>query len=99
MDVVRFDGAKALGIKEVTKEVHTISIYPNPATDGITFNVKETFSSGAIASIYSIDGRLISEHPLTQNNTFINVNELSKGIYFIKVAFKEKSQMIKFVKE
>jgi plastocyanin len=67
-------------VTEINSEV-----YPNPATDAISFSVN-TSLEGSIAHIYSLSGQLIKSENLAINTTQrIAVNDLEAGIYLVRI--------------
>ena len=64
---------------------NNISIYPNPATDVLNIKVKNGVSESDIQSIsiYGIKGELISKTLHYKQN--IDIKNLSKGMYFVKI--------------
>ena len=64
---------------------NNISIYPNPATDVLNIKVKNGVSESNIQSIsiYGIKGELISKTLHYKQN--IDIKNLSKGMYFVKI--------------
>jgi hypothetical protein len=59
------------------------SIYPNPAKDIITVDLDSKNTS--LVSIFSVDGKLISEKNITQKDN-IDIHNLTKGVYLLKVS-------------
>jgi len=61
----------------VTEQTFQFSVYPNPATD--ILNIKtDNFIS---AELYNLNGQILLE----SNQKTLSINELSKGIYILKV--------------
>lgn len=75
-DLEHFPGE---GIAE--NECDNVSIYPNPATDFIHV----VTCNGALVQIFNSVGQMV----LTTEETDINVSELSKGVYFVRVNINE----------
>ncbi len=66
------------------KENANISIYPNPSSDVLHFegfNVNETNQ----VSIFDLQGKLVERYELNGNGS-INIQNLNKGMYLVKVA-------------
>jgi hypothetical protein len=63
-----------------------LSAYPNPASDQI---VLETIAPSGLKSVsyymYDNQGRLVREGEVSSSETIINVTELTKSNYFLKV--------------
>ena len=81
-----------LGLRE--HQLEEIKIFPNPTTDIITI----TSANDRIAKIeiFSITGQIIkSEH---NPNSKIDVSDIAKGIYFLKIYSDEKVITKQFIK-
>ncbi len=84
-------------VNEIKDTENSILIFPNPATDFITINV----SVNLIGSPYKIIdqlGRTVMNGKLTFESSTININQLSKGMYFLKVG-NENQQSLKLIKK
>jgi len=81
-------------IKENQK--NTISIYPNPAINVVNINGLEPNS---LISIYDISGKLVFSGESSKANKTIDINNLSKGLYTIKIINSSYQNITKFVKE
>ena len=65
--------------KEISLE---FSLYPNPSTDLIQVTSVEPVTK---VSIYDLGGRLVLEETPNKANFELKTNNLSKGIYIIKL--------------
>jgi len=81
------------GIIDIAKEEKEIIVYPNPAN-----NILSIVSDKDIVSyeIFSITGQKIKRGKYSEQ---ININELTYGLYFIRVNMKNISKTLKFIKE
>lgn len=77
-------------------DVENISVYPNPATEELNINLKDNQTISSI-EIRDLNGRLIQFQKSTQNK--INIENLSSGIYFIKIKTEVQESILKFIKE
>jgi hypothetical protein len=59
-----------------------IQVFPNPASDFITFKV---LSDEQSLSIYSVSGQLISVEKIKNNSITIDVTNMSNGYYFYQI--------------
>lgn len=90
------------GINEVEKSIDILNIYPNPVTDvlNFTYNV-EKGTSGKI-NIFDINGKLLISKQLSinagANSVFLDVSNLAKGIYVLKLDNNGKTFYQKFIK-
>ena len=81
-------------VEENSKTIQLI--YPNPATDKIYIsNLKE---DNTLIKIYDINGRLVLENKIS-NNQYLNISNISKGIYQIKFEGSDWNEMRKLIKE
>ncbi len=71
-------------------------ISPNPSNNFITISNLDIDSK---FNIYNVEGTTILEGELKSTNNTININSLSRGIYFIELKNEEGSYKLKFVKE
>ncbi|MES2773021.1 MAG: autotransporter-associated beta strand repeat-containing protein [Bacteroidota bacterium] len=69
-----------------TNLLHTISIYPNPASSSISVTHKMV-SKAATMRIYTLDGKLVQNVPLANGTTQTNVdiNSLASGYYLVAI--------------
>ncbi len=75
-------------------ETNTISVYPNPAINSISFSgLKEVGN----AQIYSVLGDKILEHTI-EGNSSLDVSGLPSGVYLIKIISDTKIFETKFIK-
>ena len=82
-----------LGTSEINNDKSEVSIYPNPVKDILFIKSKEKIVK---VEIFDSAGRILNS--LSLNGDSINVSELSKGNYIIKLTTKDKSVIHKFIK-
>ncbi|MFC6859362.1 ELWxxDGT repeat protein [Zunongwangia atlantica] len=88
--------------ERINSYLHTI-VYPNPTYGPINVSLeKTTFSNMNIIpiEIYSLNGNLISEKNIKPENNILrlNINDLSAGIYFLKLG-NNTNETIKIIKK
>ncbi|WP_244926046.1 S8/S53 family peptidase [Epilithonimonas arachidiradicis] len=81
---------QTLGLKDITKT--NIKFYPNPAKDFINITSDKTLKS---VEIYDILGRLIK----TDVSNKVNITQLSKGNYLLKIKTDSGEIVEKLIKE
>ena len=81
-----------LGVNEVVK--NSLKIYPNPAVSEITISGEELVNENI--EIYNLLGQKVLEQKLMANENKINISQLSKGIYTVKLI--DSNVTVKFVK-
>jgi len=68
-------------------ENNFVSIFPNPASQLIQINLGKNVSENATISIYNLAGKQLITKTLMpkQSDVQLNVNDLSNGIYLVKI--------------
>lgn len=91
---LRLKGETALSTINFSK--NNITLYPNPVKDILNISLLENTNIESY-EIYDLLGKKILSKSTIQN--FINLNELSNGVYIVKVATSEGVLSTKFIKE
>jgi hypothetical protein len=89
-------GATVLGISEAKRL--DFEMYPNPASEKVTIQLPSS-SDAATVEFYDYIGRLSLTQKVTNSNNKININNLSTGVYVIKVLSGNKIGTQKFIKK
>lgn len=76
----------------------SFDMYPNPVSDMLTVQLP-TGTEKAEVSIIDYTGRLVSSKTISSNDTSIDVQSISKGIYIIRVATNAKIGVQRFIKK
>jgi ELWxxDGT repeat protein len=76
-----------------------MNIYPNPVKDKLTIELKESKALGSIYYINNLEGQAVISGKLTETINEIDVSQIPRGIYFVKIIAGDKIGMIKFVRE
>ena len=80
-----------------TNSNNNIKISPNPTTNNLTIS---NLNSNAQIKLYDLTGNLVfSKLNITENKTNINISTLSKGIYILKIKFKDRELIKKIMKQ
>ncbi|MBK8369471.1 MAG: T9SS type A sorting domain-containing protein [Bacteroidetes bacterium] len=66
-----------------------MSIYPNPANDFMTVSLVDGSTEATTIYIMNALGEIVLTEKATSSNTTLNINNLTNGIYFIKVESKK----------
>ena len=72
-----------------------ISVYPNPSSNTIYITVPEKSS----IEILNIEGQIIKRTIACVNHVSIDIADLARGMYFIKINSKQSTSVKKFIKE
>ncbi|MEI6822790.1 MAG: peptide-N-glycosidase F-related protein [Bacteroidota bacterium] len=69
-----------------SQDFFKLNVYPNPSSKGI-FNLTagRRFNGNADVRVYNLQGVLLNEFNWTGEDTTINLSNLSKGVYIMKV--------------
>ncbi|PLX14278.1 MAG: alpha-amylase [Marinilabiliales bacterium] len=82
----QLDTPQVLGIKNIDDESNMrINIYPNPANNMININFLDDNYSKSTIELYNIEGKLMKSLYTVQKNNNISVNDISNGIYMLKI--------------
>ncbi|MBB6002540.1 chondroitinase family polysaccharide lyase [Arcicella rosea] len=81
-------------------QVKSDIIFPNPATDNITVDLKRILKDIDV-SIYAIDGRIILNKFISGDikQFSLDVSELKSGIYFVNIVSGVNVSRLKFIKK
>ncbi len=81
-------------------QLNDFILYPNPTSDVITIKNVKMNNETINYDIISIDGKVVVKGRGIQFNesTTIQLKDLSKGLYFIKIFYNSESSTIKFQK-
>ena len=85
------------GIKDVANNasLNGLDLYPNPVCDILTINSTQK----TVAEIFDTTGRLMISRIVEGSNNKINVQQLAKGIYIVKLNSKDSEISRKIIKE
>lgn len=81
-----------LSTEEIENE--SLSIYPNPATNTVTFR-SAAFTDTETLDVYDLNGRLVKTVPVAQGQRTFSIVDLSSGVYILKVT--SSSEIVKLV--
>ena len=73
-------------LKTASFEEKNIKIYPNPNNGIFNINLDNNLNEAFGLEIYNILGEKVQTQIINQNQTEIKTNNLSKGVYFVKIS-------------
>ncbi|WP_029293401.1 T9SS-dependent choice-of-anchor J family protein [Chryseobacterium hispalense] len=94
VDNVSVVDASSLAVNDVTRNNADIKIYPNPIKDLLNINSDKKLNS---IEIFSLTGQLIKT--IDKDARQVNVSDLKKGVYLLRVKSEGKDQSFKIVKD
>ena len=86
-------------LQQVNRNAGVVKIYPNPVTDYLNISVLGNVDSKSVLSFLDAKGVLVRTITMTSNLQRINVADLPKGVYLIKLNNGEGNLSSKFVKQ
>jgi Leucine-rich repeat (LRR) protein len=78
----------------VQEIINTISLYPNPTSEEITISINN-FNGNIQTEVFDLIGNKL----LNTNETTISLQDYARGIYLLKVAYGNKLQEVKVIKQ
>ncbi|MBN2667999.1 MAG: T9SS type A sorting domain-containing protein, partial [Bacteroidales bacterium] len=96
-DDIVVDLTVCIGIDEIG-ETYRIEVYPNPANDllNVNYNIKANISELAVVDMF---GRVLIQSTIDSNSQQFDVSSLNTGVYFVKIQWSGKTEIIKFIKQ
>jgi len=92
--IITDSGSNCNSLETEVFDKSSLCQYPNPASTVINVKVDANIANKPF-NITDTLGRIVLKGKLNEDNTTINVEHLSKGIYFIKIANNKASKFIK----
>ena len=85
-------------VNDIDNPENFISVYPNPSTDVLNFNLENKIFEDFNLEIYNSLGQKIFAEQLMQQ---IDIQHFTKGIYFAKIQHKRTAEttMVQFIKQ
>ncbi len=71
-------------------KLDVVNMYPNPVLDMLTINLKDAQE----VSIYNAMGQLTMQKQLNSGSNMLDMSEMSKGVYFVKIG-NSQTKLIK----
>ena len=78
----------------VQEIINTISLYPNPTNENITISI-ENFNGNIQTEVYDLLGHRLQ----ISNETTISLQDYARGIYLLKVAYGDRVEEVKVIKD
>ena len=79
------------GIKD---NINNVLIYPNPTNENITISI-ENFNRNIQTEVYDLIGNWLQ----STNETTISLRDYARGIYILKVAYGDRVEEVKVIKD
>ncbi len=76
-----------------------IALYPNPTKNILNISIPSEFGLNTSYEIYNNMGQIVRNGKESQHNFTIHTEQLSSGVYFIKLQIDETSKTMRFIKQ
>ena len=86
--------SNCFGISKINENLSFINFFPNPTKEDINISI-ENFNGNIQTEVYDLIGNKLQ----TTSETTVSLEEYTKGIYILKVAYGDKLQKVKVIKE
>jgi hypothetical protein len=77
----------------------TLEVFPNPADKIINIEYKELLNQPVILNVYNSNSEAIISKQIVSSNTQININNLSSGVYYLKIVNGNRVKHGMFIKQ
>lgn len=88
------------GIESMISRMEQISVYPNPAKEKLYLSLANSENTDITLQIYNLSGTLLKNSTFLYSNSPVemDISNLKKGAYFIRVESSGAAQKVKFIK-
>ncbi|MES2656496.1 MAG: BNR-repeat neuraminidase N-terminal domain-containing protein [Bacteroidota bacterium] len=85
------------------QQTNAVSVYPNPFINDYTISLSSTITGDALIETIDLQGRLVGKQiapvmPGTNNIPAAKIDDLTSGVYFVKVTINGETQVLKVMK-
>lgn len=93
--------ANYVNTNDVNSKFKNITVYPNPSTQNITFDLGERAINDVNITIYNITGVKIGEYKIAKSDYFltVDISSFANGVYITEIATEGKNEVRKFTKQ
>ena len=86
-----------VGLNTVSAKINGLSVYPNPSNGEFTVELNNNLSK--TIQIMDVTGRVVLTTTSLNDTVNVNINNLTNGIYFVKIVSNNVTEVIKVVKQ
>jgi len=99
----RYTYSSIVDLTRLSRAYGLVNVYPNPTSGDVNISLNTAKEGTLSLSIVDISGRLISHQnvSITQGEQVhtLEMNDLSEGIYFVKMVGEDMNEIIRMVKQ
>jgi hypothetical protein len=85
------------GLGEVTTTANGVRIFPNPTKGEV--NIEFLNDASKTVEVLDLTGRLIQSNNTSNKKMSVNLNNLSNGVYYVKIQSNNTIEVVKVVKQ
>ena len=85
-----------VGIKPLPL-LEKIVVYPNPVQDAVRITIENGQARNYLIELTTVDGKTIQSLQATGNELVMKLDDISKGLYFLKISQEERMQVVKLM--
>ncbi|MCG8702014.1 MAG: T9SS type A sorting domain-containing protein [Bacteroidales bacterium] len=85
------------GINSIAQEKNLFTVHPNPARDWLTITSSNQIFEHASIELITITGKIIRKELLTSVENHIDVSDLRRGMYLVRIHFDEHTELHKLI--
>lgn len=74
-----------VGVKEHSKNLVNVKVYPNPAKHKCTVEFKEELKQTHVLYVCDIEGKIMLSKDINSKTTVLDIGQFAKGNYFVKI--------------
>jgi hypothetical protein len=72
------------------------TVYPNPASDKLTISLNDGLENASV-SFTDVQGRNVFNTKITSASSILDINHLTAGVYFVKIASGSRTEVKKII--
>lgn len=99
IDDITYGTIALVGVNDIEEENNNFNIYPNPVNKEFTLSVTETGTINRELKIVNVLGEVVYQSIVENPKSEVNISELPKGVYFVKLISANQILTKKFIKE
>jgi hypothetical protein len=92
---ITFGNCSDLTLPIIDNLIKSVHLYPNPTSDFVSISAGESID---LVRVFDVTGRVVKESTPDKSDFSLNVSNLSKGAYLVKLNAGKKEATTKFIK-
>lgn len=89
----------SVGTQEYNSDINSVKIFPNPAIDILSIETRANSLSNFNLTIYNVFGEHVISQPIKSILTDINISNLHRGVYIVKVGDSASNKLQMLLKQ